>query len=148
MKFAALFVVLVLLSSCGHNILLKHNHRYYTEFSKRLLISEQGLEHSVVYNVPNMVDEENWKTLTIYFTDSTAALKKKHLTLPANSDLVKCSYHSSSIWHMGEAIPLTGSIHVLNWQPAAVTLRLNLHGYDARLKHKIYYQGKRAFTYK
>lgn len=139
-------LLLLLLTGCGHNVLLVSKKPYYTECNYKRDDFPHILEQYVAYDHPHIIDEENRQELTFIFTDTAAAISKRYINLRRDSSIVKCYYQSSSIWHVGNKIRATGRIKVQSWQSKNVTLKLNLHIYEPHIRAPVRYNGARTFT--
>lgn len=141
------FCLLLILTGCGKINILKLKYRlYYTEKSEITNDTVFTLYQRVIYDKPNVIDEEFSYNLTLTFIDTAAAKAKKTLNLITDSSIVKAGYDIFSIWNLeDERNRLTGGIKILNWNSNAITLKENITVYDRRRNEIRRYSGTRTF---
>ena len=137
---------LFILTSCGtQNILSLKNKKHY--FDQSIIKNDTALtlRQTVSYR-SKMIDASYSYQLFLTFFDSSLAKSKRTLDAKSDTLIVKTIYDFKSVWNWEpENYTLNGSIEILNWNPNAIELKLDLFVYDECKKKKIRYKGVRLF---
>jgi hypothetical protein len=127
---------------------LKTKTNYSEKNTYTLKGSNAYLKQMVTYDDPRVFDEEVYYILVIAIADTTLAKQKKTFSIPADTNIIKCSFRVATNW-IGSNEPaihsMAGQIHITNWNNGLITVQADLLVDDAKKKRTYRYAGIREF---